>query len=116
MVVRTEAKDMYSHVTQGQGHMKPFSLERLACGFQKGTAWNRLNLHQAGSAAQEPVEDCLKYPLCVLEGKGFKRWWDWPALQGCGQMNLDNANSILADKRVLTRGSQEPNPRFPQEP
>ena len=63
------------------------------------------------SADHEPAYEFLKYLLSFIQEEGYVREQafcaDETGLQGCWQMNLFNANSILVDANVDQRGSQE---------
>lgn len=73
IVVRLKVKEIYSHVTQGQENVKPFSasagwLERFKRRYSMKS--NSKLAGKAGSADKEAAEEFFKCLLSVIREKG----------------------------------------------
>lgn len=72
-VVRLKAKEIYSHVTQGQKHEKPFSASAgWLARFKRRYSMKNFQLAvEDGSAHREAAEEFKKYLLSVIREKGY---------------------------------------------
>lgn len=73
IVVRLKAKEIYSQVTQGQEHVKPFSASAgWLARFKRRYSMKNFKLAvEDGSAHQEAADEFKKYLLSVIREKGY---------------------------------------------
>ncbi|XP_008562678.1 PREDICTED: tigger transposable element-derived protein 1-like [Galeopterus variegatus] len=73
IIVRLKAKEIYSHVTQGQENVKPFSASAgWLARFKRRYSMKNFKLAgEAGSADQEAAEEFKKYLLSIIHEKGY---------------------------------------------
>lgn len=73
VVVRLKAKEIYSHVTQGQEKVKPFSASAgWLARFKRRYHMKNIKLgRKAGPADEEAAEEFKKYLLSIIHEKGY---------------------------------------------
>ncbi|XP_047724566.1 tigger transposable element-derived protein 1-like [Prionailurus viverrinus] len=73
VVVRLKAKEIYSHVTQGQEKVKPFSASAgWLARFKRRYHMKNVKLgRKAGPADEEAAEEFKKYLLSIIHEKGY---------------------------------------------
>ena len=118
IVVRLKVKGNCNHITQSQKNVDLSQLVLANSQFSKGNAeWKMLNFQAIQfSADMETMQEFKKYLLSVIQEKVYMEEFSilkiWTCFTRMLVRELYNANGILIDKNVVTRGLQEPNTVF----